>query len=213
MPDVIGAYHDRVRSDVLQIVPEQAGRLLDLGGGIGATGAKLKALGRADYVVLADQVADSVAEGVDRAFVGNLEDAGLIDRLIGEAGPFDTILCLDVLEHLSDPWAVMRRLHEALKPGGALVVSLPNVNHVSVVAPLVFKGRFDLRDAGVLDRTHLRWFAKHGVIELATSTGLVLEKIQSNVFGRRARLLNRITLGFLDRFLATQYVVRVRRVI
>lgn len=213
MPDVIGAYHDRVRSDVLQIVPEQAGRLLDLGGGIGATGAKLKALGRADYVVLADQVADSVAKGVDRAFVGNLEDAGLIDRLIGEAGPFDTILCLDVLEHLSDPWAVMRRLHEALKPGGALVVSLPNVNHVSVVAPLVFKGRFDLRDAGVLDRTHLRWFAKHGVIELATSTGLVLEKIQSNVFGRRARLLNRITLGFLDRFLATQYVVRVRRVI
>lgn len=211
MPDVIPAYHDRVRHDVLDIVPAQAGRLLDFGGGIGATGAMLKATGRAGHVVLVDQVADSIAEGVDQAFVGNAEDAALIDRIQAEAGLFDTILCLDILEHLRDPWAVVRRLHQVVRPGGCIVISVPNVNHLSVVAPLVLRGRFDLKDAGVLDRTHLRWFAKHGAIELATGSGLVLEKLQSNVYGRRNKLLNWFTLGLLNRFLAVQYVVRVRR--
>jgi len=211
MVEVVATYHDRVRSDVFGIVPQQAGGLLDFGGGIGGTGAALKAAGRASRVALADQVADTIAQGVDRAFAGNLEDLDLIDDIVAQAGPFDTILCLDILEHLRDPWSVVRHLHEGLAPGGAMVISLPNVNHISLVGPLVLKGRYDLRDAGVLDRTHLRWFAKHGIIELATSTGLVLEQVQSNIFIDRHRQIDKLTFGLLNRFLALQYVVRVRR--
>jgi len=211
MVEVVAAYHGRVRVDVFDIVPEQAGRILDFGGGIGATGAALKASGRATHVVLADQVADVLAQGVDHSYAGDLEDLALIERIVDESGPFDTILCLDILEHLSDPWSVVQRLHHGLMPGGALVISLPNVNHWSVVGPLLLKGRFDLADTGVLDRTHLRWFAKHGVIDLATGTGLVLEAIKHNIFDGRKRRLDRMTFGLLTRFLALQYVVRVRR--
>lgn len=210
MPDVIPAYHDRVRADVLEIVPEQAGRLFDLGGGIGATGAMLKAMGRATFVALADQVADRVAEGVDQAFAGNLDDLSVLDRVLSDTTPFDTILCLDILEHLRDPWIVVRRLHQAMRPGGVIVFSLPNVNHYSVVAPLVLQGRFELQEAGILDRTHLRWFTRHGAIELATSSGLVLERVKGNIFSRRDRLINRLTFGLFERFLSIQYVLRVR---
>jgi len=211
MAEVVSTYHDRVRVDTFDIVPQQAGRVLDFGGGIGATSAALKAAGRASHVVLADQVADTIAQGVDRAFAGNLEDLDLIDDIIAQAGPFDTILALDILEHLRDPWAVMRHLSKGVVPGGAMIISLPNVNHHSLVLPLLLKGRYDLRNAGVLDRTHLRWFAKHGVIELATSTGLVLEAEQANIFIRRHRRIDKLTFGLLTRFLALQYVVRVRR--
>ena len=207
----IETYHDRVRSDVFDVIPRKAGRVLDLGGGVGATGAALKAQGRADRVTLVDQVADAVAAGVDHAYAADLENMERLDGILDEAGPFDTILCLDILEHLRDPWAVIRHLHASLAPGGAIVVSLPNVNHVSLVGPLLLKGRFDLTDAGLLDRTHIRWFAKHGIIELCTSSGLTLETIRPNIFGRRNKLLDRMTFGMLTRFLALQYIVRVRR--
>lgn len=41
-------------------------------------------------------------------------------------GSFDLIVCLDVLEHLSRPAAALANLHEALAPGGLLVLKLPN---------------------------------------------------------------------------------------
>jgi 2-polyprenyl-3-methyl-5-hydroxy-6-metoxy-1,4-benzoquinol methylase len=116
-----------------------------------------------------------------------------------------------VLEHLHDPWAVVAALHRGLAPGGTLVVSVPNVNYIGLVGPLVLRGRFDLTDAGVMDRTHLRWFALHGAIDLATGSGLVLERVQANVYGRFKRALDAVTLGLLTRFLAVQYVVRARR--
>ena len=53
-------------------------------------------------------------------------------------GPFDTILCYDVLEHLVDPAAVLVRAHELLAPGGKLHVSIPNARYFTLTADLVF---------------------------------------------------------------------------
>jgi SAM-dependent methyltransferase len=209
--EAISNYHDLVRSDVFALVPQHAGRLLDLGGGIGATGAALKADGRATEVIVIDHVTSAWAKGVDKGYIADLEDVDFLDGVLAENAPFDTILCLDVLEHLRDPWAVVGHLHKCLRPGGVMVISLPNVNHWSLVGPLIFHGRFDLVESGVMDRTHLRWFARHGVIELATSSGLVFEEIQTNIGRRLHKVLDKISFGLLRRFVAVQYVVRVRR--
>ena len=209
MIEVRESYHDGVRWDVFDMVPTHAGHLLDLGGGIGATGAALKAAGRASTITLVDQVADKVVADVDKAFVGDLEDVSLIDHVLMEAGPFDTILCLDVLEHLRDPWTVVKSLHKSLTPNGTLIISVPNVNYIGLLAPLVLKGRFDLTDEGILDRTHLRWFAKHGLIELATISGLSFDRIKPIINSKNKKLFDTVTMGILSRFLALQYVVRV----
>jgi 2-polyprenyl-3-methyl-5-hydroxy-6-metoxy-1,4-benzoquinol methylase len=204
-------YYQLVRRDVFPLLEGPLGRLLDVGGGVGATSAALRREGRASYAMLLDRVADGAADGVDDALAGNLEDPAFLGRAIAKGGLFDTIICLDVLEHLHDPWAVVAALHRGLVPGGTLVVSVPNVNYIGLVGPLVLRGRFDLTDAGVMDRTHLRWFARHGAIDLATGSGLVLERVQANVYGRFKRALDAVTLGLLTRFLAVQYVVRARR--
>lgn len=211
MVEAINEYHDRVRFDVFAIVPQQAGNLLDVGGGVGATSSELKNAGRVDRITLLDQVADACAPQVDHAFAGDLEDPALIQTAIAQCGPFDTILCLDVLEHLRDPWRAVELLGAGLKPGGSLVISVPNLNHLSVIVPLVLRGRFDLVDAGIKDRTHLRWFTRHSTIGLATGSGLKLERVQGNIYSRKYRLANRLTLGLFERFFATQYVVRVTR--
>jgi hypothetical protein len=74
------------------------------------------------------------------------------------------------------------------------------------------RGRYDLADAGILDRTHLRWFAKHGATELMSSSGLEIDVVMPNIARPKLALLNRITFGALTRFLALQYIIRARRV-
>lgn len=211
MVSVVSSYHDLVRRDVFQIVPAQAGRILDVGGGIGATSAALKADGRATTVTLVDQVTDARASGVDNAYAGDLEDPSLLNLAITGAGPFDTILCLDVLEHLKDPWATLCRLQDALAPHGCIVISLPNVNSMELVGPLVLKGRFDLQDSGIMDRTHLRWFTKQTMIKMAVDAGLTVEQVEPRIYNRLAKYFNFATMGIFERFFALQYVMLARR--
>lgn len=211
MVEGLDQYHKHVRSDVFDTVPQPAGRVLDLGGGVGATGAALKRARGATHVVVADLVAGETADGVDVAVSGNLEDPVFLRRILEDHGPFDTILCLDVLEHLRDPWSVVGELRKGLAENGVIVASIPNMNHHSLVFPLVFRGRYELQDAGLLDRTHLRWFTKSAAIDLMTKSGLEIESV-SGYLGRKKGLLNALTFGVFSRFMIMQYLIRVRRV-
>lgn len=204
-------YHALVREDVLSLVPEGANTVLDVGGGIGASAGYLKEVGKAAHYVVVDLVADQKHPSVDAAYAGNLEDTALLEKVKAEQGAFDVILCLDVLEHLTDPWAIIATCHRMLKPGGVIVASIPNARNYRLLIPLVLKGRFDYAELGLLDRTHLRWFTRDTAIELMTSSGLVLEHVQGQFYGQRKKLLNILTLGLLKNFIYLQHFIRVRR--
>lgn len=204
-------YHDLVRRDVFPLLPEQSGHVLDLGGGVGATAAALKREGRASRVTLIDLVEENYDPAVDKAYAGDLEDPEMLRDVIAAEGPFDTVLCLDVLEHLRDPWRTVETLHSGLAPGGRIVASIPNARNIALVWPLVVRGRFDLAPAGLMDRTHLRWFTRSSAIALMTSSGLKLERVIDKLRGgRRYQLANRATLGLARRFLEIQYLISVR---
>ncbi len=212
---IIGGYNDQVRFDVVPCVPEVEGTLLDVGGGTGATAAHLKRLGRATRVGTVDLARpEAVDPDLDFQFFGNLDDEQFVERLIAEEGPFATILCLDVLEHLVDPWRLITQLHVGLRPGGVIVASLPNVRHYRVSGGLLFRNRWSLQDAGILDRTHLRFFVKDTMIELLTHSGLTLEDVTAPLPERRQQLVKqfrKFTNGRFDSLISVRYVVRVRR--
>jgi 2-polyprenyl-3-methyl-5-hydroxy-6-metoxy-1,4-benzoquinol methylase len=205
-------YHDTTRDDVIPHVPGRDGTLLDAGGGSGATAVRLKQLGKASRVGVIDIVDCSSYSLADFSHVGNIEDESFVKAITEREGPFATILCLDVLEHLVDPWRVVALLHSALEPGGVIVASIPNVRNYGVVLPLVFRNRWSLRDAGILDRTHLRFFVRSTAIDLMTSSGLTLRSVNASPSGgRRIRLFRRLTFGLLNSFTDRQYVICVQR--
>lgn len=163
-------YFSFVRKDIEPLLPERCDAVLELGCGGGATLAWLKESGRARHTTgleLCAAPAAAARRRVDRVIEGDL------DRTIGELRRehYDLVLCLDVLEHLTDPWATVRRVHELLRPGGSIVVSLPNVRHYSVVLPLLFSGTWRYEQAGIMDRTHLRFFSRAGALELLSDNG------------------------------------------
>jgi 2-polyprenyl-3-methyl-5-hydroxy-6-metoxy-1,4-benzoquinol methylase len=202
-------YHSHVRSEVLPFIPRHGGTLLDLGGGVGATALAAKDLGVAQKVGVIDLV-DPLA-GLDFNYRGDLNNLEFLAKVGHEQGAFRTILCLDILEHLVDPWAVVGQLHKMLEPGGVIVASIPNVRHISVVAPLLLKSSWQLQDEGVLDRTHLRFFTESSAVDLMVQSGMQLELTKPLYDGGKAtKLFGWMPLALMRDFAALQYLVRVR---
>lgn len=208
------AYHDHIRNDVVPYVPQTGGQLLDLGGGIGATAAAIKANGLVERIGVADLVDNSNSKlGLDFCYQSNLEKAGLIDSIVAEQGKMQMILALDILEHLLDPWAMARQLADALDDGGYLVVSIPNIRNYKALLPLVLRNRWDYQDAGILDRTHLRFFVRSTAIDLVQQTGLKITNIApSPSGGKKVRLFRTATLGLFNSFTDRQYIIVAQKV-
>jgi 2-polyprenyl-3-methyl-5-hydroxy-6-metoxy-1,4-benzoquinol methylase len=80
---------------------------------------------------------------------------------------FDYIVFADVLEHLREPAAVLRRCVPGLKESGKIIISLPNVANWVIRLGLLF-GKFDYAERGILDRTHLRFFTLRSAGELVS---------------------------------------------
>jgi SAM-dependent methyltransferase len=123
-----------------------------------------------------DEAAAAVAEPVmERMVVG---DASSID-LLAEFGPqaFDVVVFGDVLEHLPDPVRVLRGVLPVLRPGGSIVVSLPHVAHGDVRLALL-QGRWDYRELGLLDRTHLRFFTRANVAAMLRDAGFAAAEVR-----------------------------------
>ena len=202
-------YHDTCRWDVLAQLGPAVGRVLDVGCGAGATGTELLRSGRAtaiDGIELSPEVAARTV-GYERVVVG---DVASVDRSPLRSD-YDTMLCNDVLEHLVDPWSVLRTLvADHLRPGGTALVSLPNIQCAEVVAPLI-GGRFDYADHGILDRTHLRFFTASTGRSLLVEAGLELVARSDSRIGATHRGWRRHVGRALGPFGVRQYLFTARR--
>ncbi|WP_321474754.1 bifunctional glycosyltransferase/class I SAM-dependent methyltransferase [uncultured Paludibaculum sp.] len=104
-------------------------------------------------------------------------DTGDISTVVGDRR-YDYVLLLDVLEHLRDPERLLREATKALRPGGRIIVSVPNVANITVRLQLL-AGRFDYAPRGILDSTHLRFYTRRTARRMMEDCGLksVREKL------------------------------------
>ncbi len=164
-------------------------RVLDVGCATGYLGEMLKRRGcRVSGVEEDEPAALQAREVLDEVIVGDVNTLDLVGHF-GEKS-FDAVVFGDVLEHLSDPLAVLRKVRPLLTDSGAVVASIPNVAHGSVRLALL-AGRFDYRPLGLLDSTHLRFFTRGSVHELLRQAGLVpidVRRTTAGVFDTEIRL-------------------------
>jgi len=147
-------------------------RVLDLGTADGSVARALTDRACTVWGIECDALTAAAASQVcDRVIVADLDTPDAFDALAGET--FDVLLALDVLEHLRDPTAVLRRAAAHLAPKGIAVVSIPNITHGALRISLL-EGRFSYTDDGLLDRTHLRFFDRRSAERLMTEAGLTI---------------------------------------
>jgi 2-polyprenyl-3-methyl-5-hydroxy-6-metoxy-1,4-benzoquinol methylase len=196
-------YYANTRDDVVGALPRPIGAVLDVGCGSGGVGPGLRRAGASGLTGI--EVVSEQAE-LARAEYDDVIAAPVEEALEQVDGPFDTILCLDVLEHLVDPEQVMRALHRVAAPGARLQVSLPNARHVSLMKDLVLKGTFGYTEWGHRDKTHLRWFTRRDIVEAMERCGWTVERVSHPELGK-SRALDRLTRGRSTEFLVAQWYV------
>lgn len=121
-----------------------------------------------------EDAAKQAEKALDHVLCGNIEQMALPYQ----HEQFDCIIFGDVLEHLLDPWAVLKKVKPFLKREGAILSSIPNIGHISTVLELL-AGRFTYTDAGLMDQTHLRFFTLHEIHALFQSAGFHVRELET----------------------------------
>jgi 2-polyprenyl-3-methyl-5-hydroxy-6-metoxy-1,4-benzoquinol methylase len=207
------SYFGHARKDIEPLLPSTVGHVLEVGCSSGATLAWLKAQKRSESttgIELFASAAEKARTQVDTVLCGPAEE---MLRELPEGRQYDLVLCLDVLEHMVDPWVFLRELVQRMRPGGQMIVSLPNIRFIGVLAPLLLQGQWRYREEGVLDRTHLRFFTRRTALELVQGAGLDLLRWRGNAPPARTTVgnLDAVTFGLLKEFTAYQWLIAARR--
>lgn len=202
-------YFEYTRKEILPLLPSTVSRVLEVGCGSGNTLMWLKSIRPCSWLGGVEINRNASAEAskvLDMVYTENIESCDLPI----EEGTLDLILCLDVLEHLVAPGKVLHRLRKHLKAGGALIVSIPNVRHKSVLLPLLFSEKWDYTDEGILDKTHLRFFVKSSAVQMLEAAGFKVDMVAATGIGRsrKTKIVNAILPSFIRSFFEKQYLIR-----
>lgn len=163
-------------------------RVLEIGCGSGETGQIALETERASLycgVELSPRAGARARSVLDEVIVGDVETS----ELPWPDGHFDVLILSEVLEHLSDPAHVLRKLRRLLSPGARVFASCPNVSHHRIIRMLV-AGRWELTDAGPMDTTHLRWFTPTSLAAMFAECGYRVDSCAPHgVLTRKQRFL------------------------
>jgi len=124
---------------------------------------------------------------------------GDFDRQIAGA-PFDTIVALDVLEHLSEPEEAVARAARLLRPNGRLLASTANIGFF-VVRAMLLLGQFNYGRRGILDMTHTRLFTVRSFVRMVEDCGFKVEGIRGFGPPIRDEISNRFPWSWIDSLL------------
>jgi len=190
--------HDRA---VELVSREPPGRALDVGAGDGTLTRRLLAAGH-DVCAL-DRVIDEKLAATGRARAADLNQP-----LPFPDESFDIAVCLEVIEHLENPWFLVRELHRVVRPGGAVVISTPNLDSIFVRGYFLMTGRlYNFLDAAYEDIGHItpvylwnlrRMIERLFALEAVTYNFDMLPKLGTTLPGR-TRLLGQCVVVRLRR--------------
>jgi SAM-dependent methyltransferase len=162
-----GSPHHWAIQEASALAPGSRIRVLDVGASTGYIGDAIRAGREAELAGVESNAAARSQLRYERTFES-------LDAVPASEG-YDLALILDVIEHTPDPRATLEVTARALRPGGTLLVSVPNFAHWSMRA-LLLAGRFDYTDSGIRDRTHLRFFTRRSFVRTLREAGLTVER-------------------------------------
>ena len=191
-------------------------RVLDLGAGLGELAALVAA--EAACVVAIDL--QRPPAGAERLVTAAVDLNGDFDRQI-TGSPFDTVVALDVIEHLKLPEQAVARSSRLLRPGGRLLASTANVAFF-IVRFMLLLGKFNYGRRGILDMTHTRLFTVRSFVRLLEDFGFQVERVRGFGPPIRDEISDRFPWSWIDwllgwlarvwpRMFAFNFVVVARR--
>lgn len=162
-------YYLNVRKEMVDYIPLDSKKILDIGCGEGNFGALLKSERQVEvWGVEYEKAHASVASSkLDKVLWGDIDL--LLEQLPDNY--FDAIICNDVLEHLLDPYKLLEKIKSKLVNGGVVISSIPNIRYFRNFFDLLFRKNWDYADEGIMDFTHFRFFTTNSIRKMYQSLG------------------------------------------
>lgn len=160
-------YYQNYRSEMQPLLPENYTRVLEIGCGEGYFRTHLKLEHEYWGVEPTTEIAHRAKEKLDKVLIGTYDEVA--DHL--PSGYFDLVICNDVIEHMTDHDQFLQAIKSKMKPGGCLVASIPNVRHILNLYEVLVKKDWQYKNAGILDRTHFRFFTQKSLERIIVDNG------------------------------------------
>ena len=191
-------YYEFTRPEIQALIEPTSKKILDIGCAAGKMAGEIKQKLGAEVwgIEPVSEAADQAKKHLDKVLNSSIEDA--LNELPNQF--FDTIIFADVLEHLEDPYSILKMILGKLSPKGQIIASIPNVRHWSVLKDLL-EGRWDYQDAGILDRTHLRFFTRKSIGDMFDQSGYEIMAKSATTLGDQGappQVVKALSQGGLD---------------
>lgn len=204
-------YFSGARPEVAAMVPWGTTSVLDVGCGFGGLAPLLRArsVQKISGIELNPAASSHLKRIYDQHWIGSVESVNISEDL----ALFDCIIFADVLEHLVDPWEVLKKYTQYLSPEGVVIASIPNVRNLGLIYRLLVQGRWTYSESGLLDKTHLRFFSRAEIKTLFIQAGLKIEIIDVNrdCYSPLRRLLTAIPRVLIPDLEVCQFLIRARK--
>lgn len=160
-------YYQNYRGEMKPLLPRHYSRVLEIGCGEGYFRDNLNLEHEYWGVEPTAEIANRATERLDKVLIGTYEEVA--DHI--PSGYFDLVICNDVIEHMTDHDQFLQAIKSKMKPGGCLVASIPNVRHILNLFEVLVKKDWQYKNAGILDRTHFRFFTKKSLERIIVDNG------------------------------------------
>lgn len=202
-----GAYYEHERLEMLPFLPTSCDRVLEVGC---ASGQFARAVRRQRQITEYWGVEPAPAAAVKaQAVLDRCLTEQFSDRLELPRRYFDCVLFLDSLEHMVDPFAALTFCRHLLRQSGVIVASIPNIRYFDTLWSIVIQKEWRYEEAGVLDRTHLRFFTEKSIRRTFAELGYEINALEGlhPLNSRRFRWVNRALCNWLADTQFPQYAV------
>lgn len=168
-------YFNVVRKEMLPFVPIEAKIVLEIGCGDGNFASLLQERGATEVwgIEYEKEQGEIAQKKMTKVLIGDVAEQ--LEALPNNY--FDAIVCNDVLEHLIDPYNVIRKLKSKLKKEGSFISSIPNIRYFRNLFDYFFNKNWDYTDSGIMDKTHFRFFTYRSIRKMFDSNGYEVVKM------------------------------------
>ena len=191
-------YFIQTRPEMMEFIPKSAERILEVGCATGLFGAQLKRRPGVEVwgIEYDTESAEIAREKLDMVLAGDIMQ--LTDHL--PDAYFDCVVFNDVLEHLVDPFAVLLKVKSKLVKKGLIVCSIPNIRFFYTLKNFIIDKQWKYEDAGIMDKTHLRFFTERSIADMFDSLGYTIVELRgiNGISSCKFSMVNALSMGYLS---------------
>lgn len=165
-------YEDRVRQDILRMVPPDGHVIGSIGCGTAATEQLLVREGREVHGV--DIAPEAIKIAATRLTSARVVEPG--DRNPFPSASLDGLILADVIEHVPTAWQALADYTRTVRPAGWIVLSVPNMRNWIVVRQFLIGGDWPEMPTGIFDSTHVQVMSKNRLERWCRAAGLQIEQ-------------------------------------